>query len=115
VPVGVDGSGRGEALLVQHLHEEELPDGGEAGEIEPVVVGAVLYVFSVLLDAPEGVPAQTRQFQHHQLALRSHALVDVRLLPHSDLAEDVLDEPSLEEGVKGQVVVSQIGQLVAVA
>ncbi len=47
-PVVVDGRGRGEAVLVQGLHEGELPEGREAGHVEPRGGLAVLQIVALL-------------------------------------------------------------------
>lgn len=57
MPIRVDGSGRGEAILVQDLHEGELSDGGQAGQVQPVETGSVLDVLSVVFYGFEGTAA----------------------------------------------------------
>lgn len=77
VAVSVDGLGGGEVVFVEQLHEHELPDGAESGQVEPAVARSVLNVLSVLLDAPEGVPPEAREFEHNDVSVGSDALVDV--------------------------------------
>lgn len=77
VAVGVNRRGHWELVLMQQLHEEELPDGTESGEVEPVVAGPVLDVLSVLLDTAEGVTTEPGQFEDHVLALGGSTFVDI--------------------------------------
>ena len=62
---------------MKKLHKQKLSDRTQSREIEPVVAGSVLNVFSVFFDASEGITTKTGQLQHHELAIRSFALVDI--------------------------------------
>jgi hypothetical protein len=57
VAIGVDRLGDRELVFVKQLHKEKLADRAESGEVEPVVVGPMLDVLSILFDTSKRVAA----------------------------------------------------------
>lgn len=114
VTVCIDGPWGLKLVFVEQLHEQKLTDGGQTGKVEPVVVCTMLDVFSVLLYCAEGVPSQSCELQNHYFTIRRNALVDVGLLAHTDLADHVFQDSSLDECLQGEVIVPKVGKLVSV-
>ena len=97
VAIAVDRFRGGEPLLVQRLHESELTDRCEAGEVEPVEADTVLQVVAVAFDRLERSAPQPGQLDNRNTAVGGGAFIDIRLLSDADLAVDLGDDPAFHE------------------
>lgn len=106
----IERRGRRKPVLEQRRHEGELLQRGEPRHVQPGHRRPALEVVALVLDGLERRPPQAVQLEHHLIPVGGLRHVDVRLLPHADLAADGADVAPGLEHVQGQDVVARVRQ-----
>ncbi len=85
MPVLIDGSRHRKAVVVQGTHKRYFFEGGQAAEVEPVAVRAVLVVVAQILDVPEAGTTEAIELESHLIAIGILGKEYITLLTNSYL------------------------------
>lgn len=103
-----------EVILMKNLHKSELSHSWKTRQIQPVVIGPILDIFSIFLDGFEGSSAQSGQFENDEIAIMIFTFIDIWFLTNSYLTDNILQNSSFKERMQSQIIIAKVSKFISI-